>query len=123
MSVDLDALGAQYREAKDSVPAHLRKQHAAEMAVVDWLKAHRGVPADELYDRISGEPLDPELARLEQAVKQAEADVLWCRAVVVACGEQIKGRPLDEVLATQGPRPTVDTAIERSEVTRGVRGA
>ncbi len=106
-ALDLDALGVQYREAKASVPEHLRRQHAVEVAVVDWLKAHRGVPDHELYDRETGAALDPELVALEAAVEQAQTDVQWCRALVVACGEAIKGRPLDDVIASQGPRPAI----------------
>ena len=100
-----------------------REQIAAEVARLDWLKAHRGVPAEVLYDRETGEALDPELRALEDAVTRAEADVAWCRGLVVACGEAIKGRPFDEVVAAQGPRPTVSDLIDRMEETRGVRGA
>ncbi len=97
MPVDLDALGAQYREAKAAVTAHLRRQAAAEQAVIDWLRVHRGVPVDELYDRDSGEALDPALSVLEAAVVAAEADVRWCRGLVIACGEQYKGRTFEEI--------------------------
>lgn len=97
--VDLDALGRQYREAKAAVPAHLVTQAAAEMAHAAWLKAHRGVPSHVFYDRETGEPLDPELVQLEAAMRQAERDVRWCQAVVLACGELVKGEPLDVVFA------------------------
>jgi hypothetical protein len=115
LPVDLDALGAQYREAKASVPAHLKRQADAEIAVAEWLKTHRGVPADVLYDRTTGEPLDPELRALEDAVEQAQADVAWCRGLVVACGEAYKGRPFDEVVAAQKPRPTASELLARME--------
>lgn len=109
--VDLDALGAQYREAKASVPAHLQRQHAAEMARLDWLKAHRGVPSDVLYDRETGEALDPELRALEDAVTAAEADVAWCRGLVVACGEAYKGESFADVVArNEANRHLIDAA-------------
>lgn len=97
--VDLDALGAQYRDAKDAVPTHLRKQADAELAHAAWLKAHRGVPSHVLYDRDTGAPLDPELQELEGAIVQAELDVQWCRAVEVAAMEAYKGQPIEEILA------------------------
>jgi hypothetical protein len=115
VDVDLDALGAQYREAKASVPAHLKVQADAELARVAWLKAHRGVPSDVLYDRDTGEPLDPELRALEAAIVQAESDVAWCRGLVVACGEAIKGRPFEEVVAAQQPLLTRSEVLARTE--------
>lgn len=100
-------LGQQYRAAKAAVGDHLRKWGDAEQALVAWLRAKRGVPSHVLYDATTGAPLDPQLAELEQAVTDAETDYRWCKALVVACGEAIKGASLDEVLAAQGPRPTI----------------
>lgn len=96
---DLDALGAEYREAKAAVPAHLRKQADAELAQVAWLKRHRGVPSHVLYDPRTGEPLDPDLRKLEAAMHRAERDVAWCRAVEVAAMEAYKGETIAEILA------------------------
>ena len=113
---DLDALGAQYREAKASVPAHLQRQHTAEVSRLQWLKAHRGVPTDVLYDRTTGEPLDPELRALEDAVTQAQADVAWCRGLVVACGEAYKGESLADIAArNEANRHLIDEAREQAE--------
>lgn len=97
-TLDLDALGAQYREATAAVSAHLRKQADAELAVAAWLKAHRGIPSNVLYTP-TGEPLDPELQALEEAVAKAELDVAWCAAVVVAAMEAYKGEPIADTLA------------------------
>lgn len=108
-AVDFDALGAQYREAVASVPAHLRVQSDAELAVADWLRAHRGVPTDVLYDRATGAALDPELAALETAVVKAAADVAWCRCLVIACGEAVKGVKFEDV--PDGPRPPLTELI------------
>lgn len=115
MSVDLDALGAQYREAKASVPAHLKRQADAELARTAWLKKHRGVPSHVLYDRTTGEPLDPELRDMEDAIAAAERDVAWCRGLVVACGEAYKGESFDEVIAAQKPRPTPTEVLGKME--------
>jgi hypothetical protein len=90
-------LGAQYREAKASVPEHLKRQAKVELEQVAWLKKHRGVPADVLYDRTTGEAQDPALADIGARMKQAESDVAWCRAVTVAAGEAYKGESFDEV--------------------------
>lgn len=111
MDVDLEALGAQYREAKASVPAHLQRQHAAEVARLVWLKAHRGVPADVLYDRDTGEPLDADLRALEDAITQAEADVAWCRGLEIACGEAYKGESFEAIVArNEANRHLIDKA-------------
>lgn len=96
---DLDALGAQFREAQDAVTAHRRLEVDADMARLAWLQAHRGVPSHELYDRTTGAPLDPVLADLEAGLAKASADTDWCRALVLACGEAYKGEPLDVVIA------------------------
>lgn len=94
-----DDPGVVFRAALAAVPAHLKVQSDAELALSAWLLAHRGVPSDLLYDCASGEPLDPDLARLERAVDGAVADVAWCRAVVVAAGEVVKGEPFGVVAA------------------------
>jgi len=98
-------LGAQYRAAKEAVTEHVRRWAEAGIAKHRWLKKHRGVPAHKLYDPKTGEPVDPELAALEAAERQAHADSEWCRALVVAIGEQIKGQPFEELVK---PRPVVD---------------
>jgi hypothetical protein len=101
----VDDLGAQYREAKAAVVEHVRAWGTAELALVAWLKAKRGVPAHLLYDAKTGGALDPELATLERAVRKAEADVAWCRALVIACGEAYKGCAFEDV--PNGPPPVV----------------
>ncbi len=95
---DLDKLGAQYREAKQAVPVHLRRQGVLEVERLAYLKTLRGVPADALYDRQTGAPLDDRLRNMEAAIDQAQADVQWCTALVVACGEAYKGESLAKVL-------------------------
>ena len=96
---DIEALGAQYREARDSIGAHRARQAQAEQARGAWVKAHRGVPADKLYDRSTGVPIDPELLALSAAVDRATADVQWCRAVTVAAAEALKGMTLEDAIA------------------------
>lgn len=107
---DLDALGAQYREAKDALPVHRKRWADAERAYANWLTAHRHVPSSRYRNPETGEPTDPELIALAKAMEQAAADDVWVRGLIVACGEAYKGRPLAEVMAEQGPRPSV-TAI------------
>lgn len=91
-----------YRDAKDSVAAHRKVQAGAELALARWLQKHRGVPREQLYGP-DGAPAVPELAQLEAAVDRAHADVKWCRAAVVACGERVKGRPFEAHEAASVP--------------------
>lgn len=86
-----------YREAKDAVVAHRRVQAGAELALAHYLRERRGVPRDRLYGP-DGAPKTATLANLEAAVDQAHADVQWCRALVVACGEQVKGEPFERAV-------------------------
>lgn len=95
---NLDALGADYREAKASIPAHLERQKAIELERTAWLKKRRGVPADVLYDRETGEPRDPTLVDIESRLATAEGDVRWCRGLVIACGEAYKGETFQAIL-------------------------
>lgn len=104
--------GVAYREAKAALPGLTRAWADAELAKVTWLKAKRGVPAHVLYDAKTGDPLDPELKALEAAVDTAEAGYQWCRGLVVACGEAVKGRSFDEVVASQGARPNPRDLVE-----------
>lgn len=83
--------GADFRHARDSVTEHLRAQAAAELERSAWMRRHRGVPIDVLFNRDTGEALDPELKALDDAVAKAEADVAWCEALTIACGEVFKG--------------------------------
>lgn len=92
-------VAAQYREAKAALPAHVEAWGAAEQALLDWLRAHRGVPSNKLYDPKTGDPVDPEHQALEAAVTRAFEDQLWVRALIVACGEAVKGEPFDDVFA------------------------
>lgn len=96
---DLDALGAQYREAVAALRTHRKAEVAADLAVMTWERAHRGVPSHLLYDRTTGEPTDPELIALTAARAKATADFLWCKAVVVASGEAYKGETFAAVVA------------------------
>lgn len=86
-AVDLDALGADYRAAVAAVGAHRKTQVDLELV---WARTQD--PAD--------------LA----AAQKAEADVNWCKALVIACGEKFKGESFDTVVArniTNG-RPEVN---------------
>ena len=68
--------GADYRAAKAELPKILRRMADAELA------AHRaGVSTKD----------DPEVTRLN-------ADAEWCRALIVACGEVVKGVPFAELI-------------------------
>lgn len=71
-----------YRDAKASVVTHRRFQQAAEVAVIRYQQQARQNPA--------------ELARLVAARDKAVADVRWCQALVIACGEVVKGCTFDE---------------------------
>lgn len=101
--VDLDKLGVQYREAKASVTEHLCRQSRAELERLTYLKTLRGVPVDELYDRVSGDPIDPTLAGMETAIDKAQTDVGWCRGLVIACGEIYKGESFTDVQKRHEP--------------------
>lgn len=96
---DLEALGAQYRDALNAVGPHRRRLADAELRRLEWLKRHRGVPAQLIYDSQTGDPTDPELVALDAGVAKARADVEWCRAVVVAAGELYKGESFAVVVA------------------------
>lgn len=102
--------GAAYREARDAVAPLLRLQADAEIERARWLRKRRGVPSHVLYDPETGEPADPDLKTLTDAVRKAEADVVLCRALEVACAEELKGEPLQAV-------------IERNEANRHVMAA
>lgn len=91
--------GARYREAKAALPVHVAAWGAAERALNDWLRTHRGIPSDRLYDPKTGDPIDPQHRDLEAAVIRAYNDQLWVRALIVACGEAVKGEPFDDVFA------------------------
>jgi len=80
---DLDALGRQYREARDSIAVHRRVQAAAEVA------------HSRLVRRLG--PGHPDVEEAFAAVGRAHADVQWCRAVTIAAGEAYKGVPFDQV--------------------------
>ena len=82
-----------YRAAKAAVGAHRIVQHKAAVARVQWLQQH---PVEGLYDPQTGAPIHPELAELTEAVAKAAADVEWCRGLVIACAEVVKGHPYDE---------------------------
>ena len=88
---DWEARGVAFRAALASVPAHLRKQSDAELARIAWLQANP-----------DGSPDDPVLVALTAAMHKAEADVAWCRALVIACGEAVKGCRFEDV--PDGPR-------------------
>lgn len=107
--------GVQYRAAKAAVVDHLVAWADAESALHLWLKTKRGVPRHVLYDAKTGDPLDPELKALEAAVADAEAGYQWCRGLVVACGEQVKGRSFDDCMASQGARPSRDEIAAKVE--------
>lgn len=92
-------LGAQFREATEAVGTHRRAQAQAEQAEQRWLKRHRGVPSHLLFDRTTGDPIDPALVELRAAVNQACLDVEWCRGTMVAAGEAFKGESLEAVIA------------------------
>ena len=119
--VDLDKLGAQYREAKQSVTDHLRRQGLLELERLAYLKTLRGVPSDELYDRQTGNPLDPRLRDMEAGIEKAQTDVAWCQALVIACGEAYKGESFAEVLKRHEPNGrtadgAADEVVSRSRV-------
>ena len=87
-----------YVEARDAIGPHRRAQAKAEIKLAEWLKAHRGIPTDLLYER-DGTPRDPALQALEAAARKAEADVELCQAMALAAAEELKGETLEAVLA------------------------
>lgn len=91
MTLDPDELGAQYRDAKNGVTACRHRQADAELDRARFIKTHRRGPHDDAYH--------DELDRLDGVVQRAYSDVQWCRSVVVACGEAIKGEPFETVAA------------------------
>lgn len=99
MSSPTDA-GADYRHAKAAVPAHRRVQADLEAELVTYLRSKRDVPRHRLYDK-SGKPTDRRIADLTKQIERAAADVAWCKGLVIACGEVVKGEPFAE----QKPRP------------------
>ena len=95
---DLDALGAQYREVKESIATHRRRQAEAE------------VEHSRLIRRLG--PSHPDIQAAWAAVEQAARDVAWCRALTVACGEAYKGVPFDQVPNDQAAiAPARDRAL------------
>lgn len=86
--------GADYRAAKQAVTDHLRVLATAELAVVEWLRA-LGSPVAAI--EAAAAPTHPEHLALLAAVQRAEVDVAWCRALVVACGEVVKGCKFETV--------------------------
>ena len=75
-----------FRAAMASVPAHLRKWSDAELARAAWSQAHPEATVN-----------DPAFVELTAAMLKAEADVLWCRALVIACGEAVKGCRFEDI--------------------------
>jgi hypothetical protein len=98
---------AAYREAKAAVGDHRAKQAAAELAVHAYLKSKRGVPPHLLYGD-DGEPIDRTLAALTAERDKATADVRWCQALVVACGEVVKGCTFEEATKSK-----IDLILDR----------
>lgn len=87
-----------FADAQAAVGVHRRVQADAEIAMAQWLRKHRHVPADRLYGP-DGKPRDRTLVDLEAAVDRAHSDVQWCRSVAVACGEAVKGEPFETAAA------------------------
>jgi hypothetical protein len=82
---DHDQLGVDYRDAKQAIGDHRRLQAEAEVELGRLLQANRG-----RHDT-------PEITAARAAVDKAVADVAWCQALVIACGELFKGTPFEEV--------------------------
>lgn len=99
MPNDRSALARAYQDAKASVVENRRVQAVAELDQARWMKRHRHLPPDVLYDRDTGDPLHPELAALAAAVDKAHRDVKWCRGLVIATAEAFKGEPFEKVAA------------------------
>lgn len=94
MSDDLDALGAQYRAARDAIGPHRRVQAEAEVAYAMAAKA------------AGGDTTALAVVKAKAAVDKARADVEWCKAVQVAAGEAFKGVTFAEAAARRTqPRP------------------
>lgn len=110
-------LGADYRAAKAAVGTHRRILAEVELERQAWLKQRRGVPFHLLFGA-DGEPTDPDLIALSERVDEAHADVDWCRALVVACGEAIKGETFAEAVERSTPeafRDAWDRAMQNLE--------
>jgi len=84
---DIDALGAQYRDARDAIATHRRRQARAELALAAARRRH---PENS-----------EQVATARAAVERAVADVRWCQAVTIAAGEAYKGQSFEDVLANQ----------------------
>lgn len=84
----LDALGAQYREAKASIAPHRRRQAESE------------VEHSRLLRRLGHD--HPDVRAAWERVEQATADVRWCQAVIVAAGEAYKGVSFDQAPHDRG---------------------
>jgi hypothetical protein len=78
-----EALGAQYRDAKDAIGVHRIRQARAEVAYAASVRSKDSAA----------------ITAARAAVDRAVADVEWCRAVAVAAGEAYKGEPLADVMA------------------------
>jgi hypothetical protein len=98
-TADPERLGEQYREAKAGVIECRKREVEVDLERMAWLREHRGLPAHVLYDRKTGDPIHPELVKLEDALAKATRDTEWCQAVVLAAGELVKGEPLKKILA------------------------
>lgn len=90
---------AAFTEARNAVGVHRRRLADIELERARWLRRHRGVPVDVLFDRETGDALDPQLAELERRLQAAAEDVVWCLAVEVATAEELKGESLETVMA------------------------
>lgn len=98
--VDLDALGAQYREARASIGTHRARQAKAELA----LAATR---------RHTEDHADVDAARA--AVERAVTDVQWCQAVTVAAAERYKGVPFDQVPSNRAAAASLSEGLQLLE--------
>lgn len=95
MSWDTD--GEQYRAARASIVEHLDVQRQAERAHARAIKAGA----------------DPgQVEELLAACHKAEADVVWCRALTVACGEVVKGESFATVLKRHAERAHKATNVK-----------
>lgn len=81
--------GADYRSAKQAVVAHRRRQVAIETERIGLIRSRA------------------DLADVDSRLAAVIADVDWCRALVVACGETVKGESLDDVIARHDARGEV----------------
>lgn len=106
--------------ARRAITTHRILQARAELALANWLKAHRGVPRELLYGP-DGAALDPQLAGLEAAVGGAATDVQWCRAVVVAVAEELKAEPFEVVVARNEAHRT-DVGASRARMMSLIEG-